>query len=157
MTAALLALATVSTLHLPVSTLDGKSKTFPQDASATRAIFVVTFGKSASEQGRAWSERLQAMKGSLSADVFSVAVLEGVPKMFRSIAQLGISRSVPAALHGHFWIAETGAKEWQECTSGDSAKEAYVFVLDQRSRIVWRARSAVTEEKIRELSALPAP
>ena len=88
-TRALLALAAVSTLHLPVVTLDGASRSFPQDAAAPRSVFVVTFGKSASEQGKAWSHRLHEVKGRFSADVFQVAVLEGVPRMFRSMARSG--------------------------------------------------------------------
>jgi hypothetical protein len=157
MTHTLLAVAAVSALHLPVATLEETSRSFPQDASAPRAIFVVTFGKSASEQARTWSRRLNDMKGELSAEIVQVAVLEDVPRLFRGAVRSGIARSVPPALHARFWIAETGSREWKECAGGESGTEAYVFVLDHRSRIVWRTQGACSEEKIRALLALPPP
>ena len=152
-----LALASLAGLTLPVATLDGKERSFPQDAAATRAVFVVTFTKAASEQGSGWSRQLNELHAKLGAEVFQVAVLEDVPRLFRSMAVSGIARQVPAALHDHFWIATSRSKGWRQLTGEGPAKEAHVFVLDGRSRIVWRAHGACSEARLREIQALPAP
>jgi len=150
-------LASLTGLALPVTTLDGKQRSFPQDATAARAVFVVTFTKAASEQATAWSRQLNGQKGRLGAEVFQVAVLEDVPRMFRSMAVSGISRQIPEALRDRFWIATSGSKDGQQLTGEGPAKEAHVFVLDGRSRIVWRAHGVCSEASLREIQALPAP
>src|SRR5262245_527284 len=157
MNGVVLALLSVAGLALPVVTLDGQARTFPKDAGAPRSIFVVTFAKSASKQAEEWTRSLQEAKGRVQAEVFQVAVLEDVPRLFRSMARSGITRSVPAALHGHFWIAETASKQWKECAGMEAAGDAHVFVLDQRERVVWRAHGSYTEAKVQELLALPPP
>lgn len=154
--AAAAAMSVVS-LSLPAHTLDGDAKTFPQDAEAPRSIFVVTFTKAASEQGRAWTQRLGDLHERLTAPVFQVSVIEDVPKMFRSSVISGMGHSVPKELHGRFWTAVSDSEKWKSVTASASPKEASVIVVDRRGEIVWRGHGEVTDAKIEEIAGLPAP
>lgn len=154
---ALLALLSITGLNLPVTTLGEKPRSFPGDTAAPRSVVIVTFTKAASTQAREWSQRLAAVKARLPAEVFQVAVLEDVPRLFRSMAIAGIKKQIPFSLHDHFWIATEGGKDWKRCVGDGPAGEASVFVLDGRSQIVWRAHGACTEAKVQELLALPPP
>ena len=154
---ALFALLSIIGLNLPVTTLDEKPRVFPRDVAAPRSVVIVTFTKTASTQGSQWSRRLDAMKGKVPAEVFQVAVLEDVPRLFRSMAVSGIAKQIPARLRDHFWIATEAGRDWKSCTGNGPAAEAHVFVLDGRSHIVWRAHGECTDAKIAELLALPPP
>jgi hypothetical protein len=118
-------------------------------------VFVVTFTKAAAEQGAAWSRKLRDAGEALGAAVFQVAVIEDVPKLFRSSVISGMARQIPQPLHGRFWVAVSDGKTWEQCVELASRKDAYVFVVDRRDRIVWRAHGDVTDAKLREIQALP--
>ena len=148
--AALLILA----LALPVQTLDGVARVYPADAAVPKSIFVVSFSKAGSKQASAWTRRLTEARAGIAASLFQVAVLEDVPKMFRSMAISGISQGLPAAMHDHFWIALTGGDEWRAQVEPHSAKEAAVFILDGRERVVWRGHGDVSEAALSEILAL---
>jgi hypothetical protein len=154
---ALFALLSIIGLNLPVTTLDEKPRVFPRDVAAPRSVVIVTFTKTASTQGSQWSRRLDAMKGKVPAEVFQVAVLEDVPRLFRSMAVSGIAKQIPDRLRDHFWIATEGGKDWKRCVGDGPAGEAFLFVLDGRSQISWRAHGACTEAKVQELLTLPPP
>src|SRR5438045_3852677 len=109
--AILAAMASLATLKLAVHTLNGDARLFPRDAAVPRAIFVVTLSKAASEQGSAWTHRLRATAG-VAAPVFQVAVLEDVPRLFRSTVISALTKQVPPALRDRFWVAVTESEEW---------------------------------------------
>jgi hypothetical protein len=154
----LLVFALVVNLDVPVQTLNGDARSFPRDAIAPRSVFVVTFSKAASEQGAIWTRKLQEVHEQLAAAIFQVAILEDVPKLFRSFVISAMAKGIPEALHDHFWIAVTGGNKWQECVGAERApNKAHVFVLDQRERIVWRGHGECSAASIQELLSLPQP
>ena len=155
--ALMMALLSVGGMSLPVHTIDGETRSFPQDAELPRSVFVVTFTKSASAQGSVWTSRLRDAGEALGAVVFQVSVIEDVPKPFRSSVITAMARQVPQPLHARFWIAVSEGKSWQECAGLASPKEAHVFVVDGRDQVVWRDHGEATDAKIREIQALASP
>jgi hypothetical protein len=150
----LLAVATtVAGLHLPVATLDGKARTFPLDAEQPRSVFVVSFSKEASTAASEWTRRLHELHGKLSGAIFQVAILEDVPRLFRSLVVSSLASGVPRQLHDRFWVATAGTESWRRCADSQSSGEPHVFVLES-GRIVWRSHGPVSEQKIRDLLAL---
>jgi len=151
------ALATVVGLSLPVDTLNGEPRVFPRDAVLPRSIFVVTFSKGAGVHGSAWTHKLLENRDKLKAEIFQVAILENVPRLFRSFVVSALAREVPRPLRDHFWVAVTASAGWQRCVDSRSPDEPHVFVLDAGERIVWRAHGQVADAKVRELLDLPVP
>jgi hypothetical protein len=151
----LAALVSLAGLQLPATNLDGEARVFPKDADAPRSVFVVTFTKAASEAGAAWTLRLREIQSRLSASIFQVAVLEEVPRLFRSMVTSALAKQVPPALRSHFWIVTSASDGWQQCTSSAADDQPHVFVIDDRERIVWQAAGAVSDAKLRELVELP--
>ncbi len=152
----LAALSSVAGLALPVQSLNDQPLTFPRDAIAPRSIFVVTLSKAASEQGAAWTRRLREAT-QITAPVFQVAVLEDVPSLLRGLVISAIARQVPPGLRDRFWIAVSGGADWRKCVDSASEGDAHVFVLDQRSDVVWRAHGLVSDARISEIIKLPNP
>ena len=147
--------STVASLSLPVTTLAGNPRLFPRDAARPRAIYVVTFSKAATAEASEWTRSLRAQKDSVRAEVFQVAVLEDVPKLFRSLVISSMKRDIPTGLYDHFWIAIKAGQKWQECTDASNLDEAHVFLLDRGSdSIIWRSHGPLSAPKLLELIKL---
>ena len=154
MIAALVALAlSTAGLNLSSQNLKGDSRAFPADVVEHRAVVVLTFSKSAADQASEWTRRLRENEQSLAAGIYQIAILENVPVFFRSFVISSLRRAIPKNLHDHFWIATSGAKEWQERVGSKSLDEAHLFVLEGRSEITWRFHGMFSEARLQSLLA----
>lgn len=154
MIAALVALAlSIAGLNLSSQNLKGEPRAFPADLVEHRAVVVLTFSKSASDQASEWTRRLRENEQSLAAGIYQIAVLENVPAFFRSFVISSLRRAIPKNLHDHFWITSSGAKPWQELVGSKSLNEAHVFILEDRSAITWRFHGMFSESSLQSLLA----
>lgn len=137
--------------NLPIQTLNGEPRLFPADIVQRRAVIVLTFSKAASDQATEWTRKLRANEQTLAAGIYQIAILEDVPALLRSFVISGLRRSVPGVLHDNFWIVTSSSKEWQERSAATSLNEAQIFVLEDRSQIVWRWHGPFTEAGLQNL------
>jgi hypothetical protein len=152
MIAALVATAlSIAGFNLPTQNLKGEPRVFPTDIDQSRAVVVVTFAKSASDQATEWTRKLRENQQKLAATVYQIAILEDVPALFRSFVVSALRRAIPKNLHDNFWIATSSSKKWQECTDSKSSDEAHLFVLEGRSQITWRFHGAFSEARLQRL------
>ena len=142
----------VAGLNLSTQNLKGEPRLFPADVAQRRAVVVVTFSKSASDEASEWTRRLRENQQKLAASIYQIAILEDVPGLFRSFVISALRRAIPRDLHNNFWIATSSSKEWQELI-GSRSDEAHVFVLEGRSEIIWRFHGAFSESRLRSLLA----
>ena len=140
-------------LDLPTQNLKGETRVFPADIAQRRAVIVVTFSKSASDQATAWTRKLRENQERLAAAIYQIGILEDVPALFRSSIISGLRRTIPRELHDNFWIATSSSKEWQERTESKSLGEAHVFVLEDRTQITWRVHGPFSEAAFNSLVA----
>ena len=143
----------IAGLSLSTENLKGEPRAFPADVAQHRAVVVLTFSKSASDQASEWTRRLRENEQRLAAGIYQIAVLESVPALFRSLVISSLRRAIPKDLHDHFWIATSSSKEWQERIGSKALKEAHVFVLEGRSEITWRFHGAFAESTLHGLLA----
>ena len=139
--------------NLSTQNLKGEPRVFPADIAQPRAVIVVTFSKSASDEASKWTRKLRENEQKLAAGIYQIAILEDVPALFRSIVISALRRTIPRDLHDNFWIATSSSKEWQERTGSRSSGEAHVFVLEDRSQITWRFHGAFSEPTLHSLLA----
>jgi hypothetical protein len=151
----LLVTAALSTAGLNLSTqnLKGKPRVFPADVAPRRAIVVLTFSKSASNEAAEWTRKLRENQPKLAASIYQIAILEDVPALFRSFVIAALRRAIPRNFHENFWVATSSAKEWQEHTGSRSLDEAQVFLLKDRTQITWRFEGAFSEPSLQSLLA----
>ncbi len=136
---------------LPAETLSGIKLTVPYDLPHKPIVFVIGFSKGSDTQTRAWSE---ALKGALSADttlVYSVAVIEDVPRLLRGFVTGSIRKSVPADLHDRFLVVSQRAPAWQAMAAYKVPDNAYLVLMNVARKIVWRVSGAVTADKLQTL------
>jgi hypothetical protein len=141
----------IAGLGLSTQNLKGEPRAFPADVVQHRAVVVLTFSKSASDEASEWTRRLREKQETLAASVYQIAVLENVPALFRSFVISALRQAIPKELHDHFWIATSSSKEWQERIGSKSLNEPHVFVLEDRSQITWRFHGAFSEFRLRSL------
>ena len=143
----------IAGLNLSTQNLKGEPRVFPADVAQRRAVVVVTFSKSASDEASEWTRKLRENQQKLAASIYQIAVLEDVPALVRSFVISALRRGIPRDLHDNFWIATSSSKEWQERTGSRSLDEAHVFVLEDRSQITWRFHGAFSELSLHSLLA----
>jgi hypothetical protein len=141
----------IAGLNLSTQNLKGEPRMFPADVAQGRAVFVVTFSKSASDEGSQWTRKLRENEKTLAASIYQIAILENIPSFFRSFVISALRRAIPKNLHDHFWIATSASKEWQERIGSQSLDEAHVFVLEGRSQITWRFHGVFSESRLQSL------
>lgn len=141
-------------LRLPAQNLKGEPRVFPTDVAQRRAVIVMTFSKSASDEASEWTRRLRENQQKLAASIYQIAFLGDVPALVRSFVISALRRAIPRDLHDNFWIATSSSKEWQERTGSRSLNEPHVFILEGRSQITWRFHGAFSEPKLRSLLAI---
>jgi hypothetical protein len=141
----------IAGLNLSTQNLKGEPRMFPADLAEKRAVVVLTFSKSASDEATQWTRKLRENEKALAASIYQIAILENVPSLFRSLVISGLRRAIPKDLHDHFWIATSASKEWQERIGSKFVNEAHVFVLESRSQITWRFHGAFSESGLTSL------
>jgi hypothetical protein len=139
--------------NLSTQNLKGEPRVFPADVSQRRAVVVVTFSKSASDEASEWTRKLRENQQKLAASIYQIAVLEDVPALFRSFVISALRRAIPRELYDNFWIATSSSKEWQDRTGSRSLGQAHVFVLENRNQITWRFDGAFAEPILQSLLA----
>ena len=142
---------------LEVRTLGDEMRAFPRDVPVPRTIFVVTYSKAATTAASDWTKRLREIKPKWDVHLYQVAVLDDVPGLFRAPVITAMAAGVPQEMQDRFWIAELHGRHWRTFTDSEVDEVPHVVVLDQRRRVAWRASGPATEEKLKELAALPPP
>ena len=84
----------ISGLNLSTQNLKGEPRVFPADVAQRRAVVVVTFSKSASDEASEWTRKLRENQQKLAATIYQIAILEDVPALFRSFVIAALRRSV---------------------------------------------------------------
>jgi hypothetical protein len=141
----------IAGVNLSTQNLKGEPRVFPADLNQGRAVVVVTFSKSASDEASEWTRKLRQNQQKLAANIYQIAVLEDVPALFRPFVISALRRAIPRELHDHFWIATSSSKEWQDRTGSRSLGEAHVFVLEDGRQITWRFDGAFAEPILQSL------
>ena len=147
----LAAALSIAGINLSTQNLKGEPRVFPGDIAQRRAVIVVTFSKSASDEASEWTRKLRENQQKLAASIYQIAVLEDVPALFRSFVISSLKRAIPRELYDNFWIATSSSKEWQDRTGSRSVNQAHVFVLESRDQITWRFDGAFGEPILHNL------
>jgi ATP10 protein len=125
------------------TSLDEHEITLPDAAGGRIALMIITFTKAGGERGREWMERFSKdYPQDHQVTSYSIAMLEDVPSMLRGLVRGGIKRGVPASMRRRFITVIKDQNQWKQYTGMKDDKNAYLFLLDGKSRIVWTHQGA---------------
>lgn len=103
-------------------TLAGREVAAPADL-APRSLVVVSFHRAANQSAREWRGGLDDDPRAEDWSAYSVIVLEGAPKMIRSLVVRGLRGDVPAERQGSFLVVEEGADAWRTLAGSNGENE----------------------------------
>ena len=132
----------------------GKTVSLPAAAAGQAAILVIGFTHASQNQTKAWSQRLEKQfPAPAPVRIYSIAVLEDVPKLVRGMAVHGIKSGVPAEQRGRFLLVYHHEAELKQSAGFAAPDDAYLLVLDPAGAVRWRFHGPVTDSAIEQLLA----
>lgn len=128
-----------------VETLSGKTLELSRDIASSLAVLVIGFTKASRTQTTEWSRRLESGLSRVSAaQVYEVAVVADVPRLFRGFVIDQIRSSVPTAMHPHFLLVREHAEVWRQLAGATDEDAAYLVAVSH-GEVLWRGSGRPTE------------
>jgi hypothetical protein len=134
---------------IEAQSLDDRKIAFPAAAAGRPAVVVIGFTHASQNQTRPWGERLSRDPASLL--VYSLAVLEDVPRLVRGMAAHGIKSGVPKEQRERFLLVYHDEKALKEIAGFSQPDDAYVLLLDGSGAVSWKYHGPVSDGAITEL------
>jgi ATP10 protein len=133
--------------------LSGKPISLPFASAGSVAIICVGFSHASESQLKPWAERARnEFRQERRVTIYSVAVLEDAPRIFRGLAVRAIKSAIPAQQHDGFVVVYRGERELKQITGFQRPEEAYVLLVDPTGEIQWRGHGPVTDQVFQALT-----
>lgn len=135
--------------------LTGSPFALPEDLPAGISILVIGFTQKAGDNSRPWVGRLRKdFPSAKGFNVYSVAVLAGVPVFFRPLVVNSIRRGVSPSDQAMFLIAESDESAWRTLAGNRLPDDPCIVALDNAGNVLARASGVFSEQRYREAAAL---
>jgi hypothetical protein len=141
-----MALGQTSIPEIRGETLAGKTVSLPAAAEGRPALLILGFTHGSQTQTKAWGARVSKL-----GPVWSVAVLEGVPRLMRGMVSHGIKSGTPKDQYDRFLLVYRGEKELKQAAGFGPPDDAYLLVIDGSGAIRWQYHGAVTDGAVEEV------
>jgi len=134
--------------EITAESLSGQKVSLPAAAQGQPALLIVGFthASQTQTQTRAWSQRARNL-----CPVWSIAVLEDVPRLVRGMAVHGIKSGTPKEEHGRFLLVYHGEKELKAAAGFEQPDDAYLLAIDGAGAIRWRYHGPPTDAAAEQL------
>ena len=140
--------------RVTLKTLEGSSFVVPGDLGGGTSILVVGFTRKAGANTRPWVERLRtSFHGDDGFAVYPVAVLAGVPALFRSFALNAIRAGVDPQERGSFLVVEQDETAWRTLAGPGMEDDPFIIVVDKTGSVLAREEGLFDEAKWQDLQA----
>ena len=140
---------------LEVRALSGDLATLPRDARGHAAVLVIGFSKAAAKISRAWLDscRSAAAAGPAGSNVYcyDVRMLEGVPRVLRSMVERGMRNGLPVELQRQTLLVYTENDAWSERVGATDDKTAYVIGCDREGHVRGTATGQFVELELKKI------
>jgi len=136
---------------LPVESLSSKQLSLPADLPDVPCVFIVGFSRASGGPTSDWSRLLRTRLPSDSVAIYSVAVIEDVPRWVRGLVVGSIRRGAPASTHDRFLLVTQGESAWKTLAAYSEPDTAYVLLTNAAHEVVWRIAGSPTEDKLAAL------
>lgn len=139
---------------IAVDTLAGSAFVLPRDLAAATDILVIGFTQKAGSNTRPWSERLQQdFTPARGFAVYPVAVLAGVPLLFRSFALGSVKNGVALTERSRFLVADHDERTWRRVAGDRLPDDPYIVVLDRSGSVLLREAGLFDEQSYEKIAA----
>jgi hypothetical protein len=136
---------------LTAETLTGKIIELPAMTAGQPVVIVFSFSRTAGKDAQAWTEHLS--KDSAHVQIYTIILLESVPRLFRRAALSGIKSGMPSSVQDHTVVLYKDEALWKQRLAVSDGDRAYLFVLGSDGQIRWTNSSAFADAPCERLRA----
>jgi hypothetical protein len=133
-------------LAIEGETLSGNKVSLPVATGGHAALLIIGFTHGSQNQAKAWSLRVRDR-----FPVWSVAVLEDIPRLVRGMVARSIKSGTPKELYDRFVLVYRGEKQLKQAAGFDRPDDAYVLVIDSAGAIRWSFHGPVTDAAMEQV------
>ena len=113
---------------------------------ARATALAIGFTKRAGSKSRAWIDRLEKDFGDRPGfAAYGVAVLAGVPPLFRGLALDGVKNTISDGRRDGFLVALKDEAGWEALVGYESTEDSYVLVLNAQGDVIAESRGPIGE------------
>ena len=133
-------------------TLSGQTVTLAQAVRGQRVVLVAGFSRAGGEGTGAWVKAVQADPALKGVAVWQVALLAGVPGIFRGAIRNGMKKGMPEEQQSRFVVLAQDEAVWRSYFGVTEDNVPYVMLLDAAGKVLWRGHgaAAAVEPALRE-------
>jgi len=140
--------------RLQEENLAGQQVVLPDAASGKVALLVLGFSRSSSTPTGAWAKHIQSDFGKTPGfELYQLAVLEAVPRIFRGMVISGIKKGVPESERAYFLPVLHEEDQLQKLVGFKEEGDAYIIVLDRSGKVAYQTHGASVDPAYAELRA----
>ena len=138
--------------RLQEENLNGQQVVLPDAASGKVAVLVLGFSRASSTPTGAWAKRIQSDFGKTPGfELYQLAVLEAVPRIFRGMIISGINKGVPESERAYFLPVLHNEDQLQKLVGFKEEGDAYIIVLDRSGKVAYQTHGASVDPAYAEL------
>ena len=127
---------------------------FLENLAAATDILVIGFTHRAKSDTRPWSQRLQQdFTPARGFAVYPVAVLAGVPLLFRSFARARSKTESLLTERSRFLVADHDERTWRRVAGYRLPDDPYIVVLDRSGSVLLREAGLFDEQSYEKIAA----
>ena len=139
--------------RLELTSLENKRFVLPVDAQASVNVLVIGFTQKAGENNKPWIDRLgRDFPPTPRCATYSVAILTGVPALFRSLALSGMRNAIPTERRSMFLSTFTDEKVWKSLVGYQEANDPYLVLLDASGQVLLQVHGLFTEARYQQVA-----
>lgn len=140
--------------HLELQHLDGTPFLLPADAIGSVTVLVVGFTQAAGTKSGPWVTRLESQFGANpSCTIHSVAILAGVPALFRGFVHAAVERNVSPSERATFLLTYHNDAEWKMLVGFSEPNNPYVVVIDRQGGIALALHGSMSDPRYGQVAA----
>jgi hypothetical protein len=131
-----------------VETLSGKKIVLPAAVAGHPAVFIVGFSRAGGDSAGRWDKQLrQNLATNNNVRIYSVAELQGAPKIIRAMIRHGMRGSVPKNEQDSFVLLYQDEDVWRKLVDFSDSNDAYILLVDSANTIRWRTHGKVPSQQ----------
>ena len=134
--------------------LTGRTAVLPQAASGRVALLMLGFTYDSRFSVEAWEKRFRQDFGSEPrVTFFEIPMIGGLATLGKWFIDSGMRRETPKADQENLITVYGGTDSWKQRVGFHDPRIAYLLLIDQNGKVVWRYAGNIDEEPYRALSS----
>lgn len=149
-------------------TTEGKKSNIPLQLKGKKSVLCLAYSQKAQEKLQGWLDAsvhdliLRSNKPSLIPEepfnihAFFIAMFTGANQNFANAAETQIKKNVDAQLHPYILLYKGELESIKNTLKMDVHDDPYLFVLDEKGKVLYATHGAYTEKAMDEIQELIA-